>query len=275
MQIVDSQVHIWGADTPERPWLKRNQPHRLVPLGKDELLQDMAVAGVDRAVIVPPLWEGYRNDLALEATRTHPNRFAIMGRLNLDLPESRGRMATWRTQPGMLGLRISFRVPTLQPLLAEGRVNWLWSEAEKAAIPIAVLANPADVPHIDAVARRYSGLKLIICHLALPKGKKDEEAFYDLDKVLALAKHSNVAVKVSALPNYSTAPYPYRNLHLYLRRVYDIFGPRRMFWGSDLSRLSGTYRQCITMFTEEMPWLSSDDLSWIMGRGVCEWIGWC
>ena len=28
------------------------------------------------------------------------------------------------------------------------------------------------------------------------------------------------------------------------------------------------------MFTEEMPWLSADDQEWIMGRGVCEWIGW-
>ena len=47
-----------------------------------------------------------------------------------------------------------------------------------------------------------------------------------------------------------------------------------MFWGTDLSRLDCTYRQSITMFTEEMPWLSDDDKEWIMGRGVCEWIGW-
>jgi L-fuconolactonase len=28
------------------------------------------------------------------------------------------------------------------------------------------------------------------------------------------------------------------------------------------------------MFTEEMPWLKADDLESVMGRGVCEWIGW-
>jgi hypothetical protein len=28
------------------------------------------------------------------------------------------------------------------------------------------------------------------------------------------------------------------------------------------------------MFTEEMNWLTSQDLEWIMGRAVCEWIGW-
>jgi hypothetical protein len=28
------------------------------------------------------------------------------------------------------------------------------------------------------------------------------------------------------------------------------------------------------MYTEEIPWLTSEDKEWIMGRGVCEWIGW-
>ena len=25
---------------------------------------------------------------------------------------------------------------------------------------------------------------------------------------------------------------------------------------------------------EEIPWLTADDKEWIMGRGVCEWLGW-
>ena len=100
--------------------------------------------------------------------------------------------------------------------------------------------------------------------------KQDEEAFRDLDKLLAMARRPNVAVKASALPCYTTDPYPYRRLHPYIRRVYDAFGPQRMFWGSDMSRLPCTYRQAITMFTEEMPWFSTDDLDWIMGRGLSE-----
>ena len=49
MMIVDAQVHLWGADTPERPWPKReNKPHRPVPLGRDALLREMDAAGVRR-----------------------------------------------------------------------------------------------------------------------------------------------------------------------------------------------------------------------------------
>lgn len=67
MYIVDGQVHIWAASTPERPWPARHAPHRPVPYGKDDLLRDMDEAGVARAVLVPPSWEGERNDLVLEA----------------------------------------------------------------------------------------------------------------------------------------------------------------------------------------------------------------
>jgi L-fuconolactonase len=28
------------------------------------------------------------------------------------------------------------------------------------------------------------------------------------------------------------------------------------------------------MFTEEIPWFTAGDKEWIMGRGLCEWLGW-
>ena len=57
----------------------RRQPHRPVRRGKDELLREMDAAGVTGAVIVPPSWEGERNDLA-PAAAARPDRFAVMGR---------------------------------------------------------------------------------------------------------------------------------------------------------------------------------------------------
>jgi predicted TIM-barrel fold metal-dependent hydrolase len=69
MLIADSQVHIWGADTPERPWPagRAHQAQKPYPVTKDMLLKEMDAAGVSRVVIVPPSWEGERNDLGLEA----------------------------------------------------------------------------------------------------------------------------------------------------------------------------------------------------------------
>lgn len=274
MLIVDAQVHIWGANTPERPWPARLEAHRAVPIGKDELLREMDAAGVDSVIIVPPSWEGDRNDLALEAAQAHPDRFAVMGRFDPEAAGARERVAAWRTQPGMLGMRFTFHAPMLLPPLTEGRMDWLWAEAERHGIPVMVLISHALVHHIDRIAGRHPDLRLVMDHLALTRNTKDEDAFRDLDRLLALAKHPNVAVKTSALPCFTNDVYPYRRLHPWIQRVYDAFGPKRMFWGTDLSRLPCTYRQGITMFTEEIPWLSAEDKTWIMGRGVCEWLEW-
>ena len=58
MLIVDAQVHIWAANTPERPWPARHAPHRPMPFSQADLLREMDAAGVQRAVLVPPSWEG-------------------------------------------------------------------------------------------------------------------------------------------------------------------------------------------------------------------------
>jgi predicted TIM-barrel fold metal-dependent hydrolase len=84
---------------------RAQKPH---PVDRDMALAGMKEAGVDRAVIVPPSWEGERNDVALEAARLHPDRFAVMGRLALEKPESRPLVEGWRRQPGMLGMRFTF-----------------------------------------------------------------------------------------------------------------------------------------------------------------------
>ena len=271
MQITDAQVHIWGADTPERPWpaVGHGYAHRKTPLGQDELLREMDAAGVDRAVIVPPSWEGDRNDLALDAARQHPDRFAVMGRLPLH-PVDSSVLATWRRQPGMLGLR--FTAGRGGTWLTDGHAEWVWTGAQRHGVPVMISCSGL-LPFMDGIAERYPGLRFVIDHLALRRAQ-DDAAYADLPLLLALAKHPNVAAKMSATPSTSTQPYPYRNIHGYLQQVFEAFGPLRTFWGTDLTRLPCTYRQAVTMFTEEMPFLSRSDQEWVMGRALCAWLGW-
>jgi L-fuconolactonase len=274
MEIVDAQVHIWGANAPERPWPARAHAQRDTPVTAVEVIGWMDEAGVDRAVLVPPSWEGDRNDLALAAVAKYPDRFAIMGRLDPDSPGAHEKIARWNQQPGMLGLRFTFHTPVLLQPLLDGRFERVWGEAERHDVPIMLLIHAPHMHLIDAVAKAHPGLRIVIDHLGLVNGEKDATAFRDLDRLLALAKRANIAVKSSALPCYTDEPYPYPGLHGYIRRVFDAFGARRMFWGTDQTRSPVDYRRGIELFTRHLPWLRGDDLEWVMGRGVREWIGW-
>jgi L-fuconolactonase len=278
MEIVDAQVHIWELDRPDRPWPSGRfvPPWALKPFSKGQLLEEMDKAGVTRVFLVPPSWEGDRNDLALEAARLHPNRFAVVGRLPLDNPKSKGLLPRWKDNINALGLRFTFFIPQQKKWLHDGTADWLWAAAEDAKIPLMIYPTSDTLPLFGEIAARHPDLRITIDHLAIghEDWNRDDRAFEHLDMLLNLARYPNVAVKASGLPEYSTEEYPYRNLHKYVRAVVEEFSPKRVFWGTDLTRLPCTYSQAISMFTEEMPWLSADDKNWIMGRAICEWHGW-
>lgn len=266
MKIIDAQVHLWSSGRP-------NVRHRQTSVfTAEELLREMAEAGVDGAVIHPPSWDPAANEVAVEAVRQHPNRFSILGYFPLDRPESRALIDGWKNRPGMLGLRFALVLPEQQTWHADGTMDWLWPAAERAGLPVALLAWRF-LPVFRQIAERHPNLRLIIDHFGLVQGKQDDAAFANLEEVLSLAKLPNVAIKATGAPGYSTEPYPFRNIHDGLHRIFDAYGPERFFWGTDLTRMRN-YRQCVTMFTEELPWLSGRNLELVMGRALCEWISW-
>ena len=275
MLIIDSQVHIWAPETPEKPYATKNaaKPHRDVPLSAEELLREMDGAGVARCVLVPPTWEADRNDTALEAARRYPDRFAVMGRLSLTDPQSPGRLAAWKQQPHMLGVRMVFNRGQSADWLNDGTADWFWAAAERHDIPVMAMA-PNNVPKLGEIAERHPGLRLVIDHMGLNSDMRGQSLEPAMNNLLRLARLKNVAVKVSALPCYVDEPYPFPSLHPLVRRVVDAFGPERCFWGTDLSHLPCPYKQVVTLFTEEMRSLTKDELESIMGRALAQWLHW-
>ncbi len=272
MMIIDSQVHVWPADRPDRrlgPGVGDRKPY-----GYRELVADMDRAGVDRAILVPPSFDQDRNDYAIEAVRKHPDRFAIMGRAPLKTGAGKDLLAGWRKQPGMLGVRLTFHRDADRPWLTDGTADWFWAEAERHGIPVMVHA-PERLAEIGAIAARHPELTIIVDHMGFARATMDDKAEPAAERMIALARHPNICVKVSALPCFSTQPYPFENLRELLCRVIEAFGPRRSFWGSDITRVPATcsYREAVTHFTEELG-LSSGDLEWIMGRGLAECLRW-
>src|SRR5262245_34519795 len=103
MRIVDAQIHLWGSGLPS------NMAHRQVTsFTTEEAVGLMDGRGIDAAVIHPPGWDPGSIEMAFKAVRDFPGRFAILGALPLSSPDKRALVETWRSQPGMLGLRYGF-----------------------------------------------------------------------------------------------------------------------------------------------------------------------
>jgi predicted TIM-barrel fold metal-dependent hydrolase len=274
--IVDSQVHLWKAETPDWRWVRGVVPHLPEPFTIEKLLPMMDEAGVDRVVVVPPSWPGDRNDYGLEAAQRYPSRFGVMGRITLRNPQSAALVPKWKDQPGMLGFRLTFNTAATAPMLSDGTADWFWPAAEKAGLPVMFHA-PELGPQMARIAERHPRLTLIADHMGMTLlSVKAGRSANMIEHTLSLAKYPNVSVKLSAAPTHSFEDYPYRDINVHIRRVFDAFGPRRCHWGSDMTRAlaKATYRQRITHFTEALDFLSEEDKDWIMGRSILTRLNW-
>ena len=58
-------------------------------------------------------------------------------------------MATWKTQPNMLGIRMAFNAGKTRQWLEDGTADWFWEAAERYDVPVMAFA-----PAAGAQARR-------------------------------------------------------------------------------------------------------------------------
>ena len=271
--IVDAQAHLWTAETDDWKWVPGRKPQLPEPFTIDKLVPMMDEAGVDRAVIVPPSWPGDRNDYAIEAAKRYPDRFAVMGRIPIQDPKSADLLPRWKEQPGMKGLRLTFMREQAAML---DKADWIFPAAERAGLPIMFFA-PDNIPRFAPIAERHPGLPLIIDHMGLTIEIAQERRIRPaIDDVVTLARYPNVSVKLSSSPNFTLEPYPWRDMTEHLKRCFDAYGPRRCYWGTDLTNTlaKATYRQRITHFTEELKFLSEDDKDWVMGKAILARLNW-
>ena len=271
MNIIDAQIHLWQNGVPTH-----KPAHRQVPAyTAADAIAEMDGAGVTAAVVHPPSWQP-EIYLARDAARQYPDRFAVMGLLPLDQEHDRSLITEWRKQPGHLGFRCSFSGEGVRERLDDGSLDWIWADAEAAGVAMTTVA-PGWFGDIGRIAERFPGLHLTLDHLGGLGGStklKDAAAMTYIPEVLALAKVPNIGIKLTGAPGYAGDAYPFPAMQGFVRQLFDAFGPDRVFWGSDISKMPCSWRQCVTMFTEELPWLSEHDKKRVMGDALCDWWGW-
>ena len=270
MQIVDAQIHLWATGLPS------NKAHiQETSFTAKQAITLMDEAGVHAAIIHPPSWDPKSQELALAAVNDYPNRFAIMGTLPLNRAISEKEIPSWKNNV-VLGLRYTLLEEPHRSWIADGSLDWLWKIAEEEKIPISMLVTDSLV-ELQKIAERHPELRLTIDHLGGRGGNttlKDNDAMEHIPNLLKLAKYPNVAVKATGAPGYSGEAYPYPIMQGYLEQIYDAFGPHRIFWGTDITKMPCSWKDCITMFTEEARWLDENDRALVMGDAICAWWGW-
>jgi predicted TIM-barrel fold metal-dependent hydrolase len=157
--------------------------------------------------------------------------------------------------------------------LEDGAADQLWQAAEAGGTPLMVWM-PGRLPALASILDAHPVLRVVLDHLNLTMDAGAADAAHEIAELSKLARFPNLSVKASALPCAAVDGYPFRSVFPFVREAIESFGADRVFWGSDLNRLPCTYRQAVTMFTEEMPMLTDREVLLVMGDAFNSWLGW-
>ena len=248
--IIDSQVHAYERDRPERPWI--GTLHGPAEVTGDDMVAAMDAVGVDGALLISP-WSMYRYDASyvVDVYARHPRRFALIKPFDPQAEDLVNEFSAWAATPGVVGGRIMLAKEAAPPADDTG-LNRLLAAGAKHGLPINIHCWD-HLALFSELARRHPDTQLVIDHVGLRQPFEPPappEPFAAIDTVLALARYDNVAIKISGACTLSHQPFPYPDIWAPLGRIFDAFGFDRCMWGTDWTRAIEllTYEQGVEAF---------------------------
>jgi L-fuconolactonase len=237
----------------------------------------MDAVGVAGAVLVSP-FTMYRYDAsyALEVHQQHPGRFGLVKPVDPSDPAVTETITDWAATPGTVGIRLMLN-RGISPDPADPGIDRVLTAAMRHSLPVNLMCT-GRLEQAAQMAERHPNTQLVIDHLGLPQPQEPPapaQPFADLPKLLALAGHANVAVKISGACTLSHTPFPYPDIWEPLARIFDAFGLHRCLWGTDWTRAVKvlTYKEGVEAFrvTER---LSDSDRAALMGGTLARVYQW-
>ena len=269
--IFDTYAHVLSADIERYPHsMLRGGTRPPVPpmtFPVERLVEAMDAAGVDRACLVQrATLYGYDNSYALDSVAAWPERFRSVAVLDAEDPASPAtldRLVRWH---GLAGLRI------VAPKLDEHDVGWvaseqamaLWAAAADHALPVAVilyrLNNDAGRAAMLRVARRFTGLPIVLDHCGVPHASTPETrwaASQGLDYTIDPPPGFGVAEALGEFAELAHVHFKVTDINFerledagyaqadFVNRLAGFVGTERLIWGSDVGQSTAPYGEML------------------------------
>lgn len=242
MHIIDTHCHI-GL-------------HKYEPV--ETLLFHMQRAGVAQAVFIQYMGNT-DNAYLVETIAAYPGKFAAAMLVPAD--DDGHAIRAWAEQ-GIGGIRLAanFRGAGSDPLAH-------WRTANELGLVVSAPSSPASLISAEfaEVLGLFPDLSIVIEHLG---GARPGMAGEEFEPVLALAARDNLTIKLPGFGEFCHLPHPFRDVPRFADQVLEVFGPKRMMWGSDWPPVSSRegYDSSLSFPLDYFVDLSPDERAWIFGK---------
>jgi len=249
--IVDSHVHTGLT--------------KYVPV--EILVAQMEASGIDKAILVQYGGQ-FDNTYEQKVCQRFPGKFAPWGMVDTSRPDAAVRFTKSVEAHGMVG----YRVPATARA-ADDNPWAFWERIQELGVVVTLSGHRDQFAAKETadLIERHPGIKFRIEHLGQPRFDEDDP-YPQFQKVLQLSKFSNAYIAYSGLYGAGRHGYPYDDLVLLLKMIYDAFGPQRILWGSDFPPvcMHETVKMNLELFKAGFGFLTEADKAWILGKTALE-----
>ena len=229
--VVDAHVHYWRVGRGDYDWLTPD-----LPICRDVLPPEaaplFAAAGVDGIVLVQAAATAAETRFLLSLAETDRRVLGVVGWTDMLEADAPDRLAELACDKRLRGVR-----PMWQDIAED---DWLLRPEQDAAyravaelgLTFDALAQVRHLPHLPRLVERHPGLPMVIDHAAKPQiapGRLDVWR----TRMAAIAAFPHVHCKLSGLVTEAPPGTPYEAFIPCAETLLELFGPRRLIFGSD------------------------------------------
>lgn len=271
MITVDSHQHFWDPSRGDYGWLRRDMGSLYRVFSPTDLAAQLLACGVQGTVLVQAAPTEAETDYMVEMADNTPWVLGIVGWVDLGARDVSARIVQRRRHPKFVGIR-----PMLQDM---GDLTWLIDPAHARAfetlsrenLVFDALIRVTQAKHIVTLAERYPDLRIVVDHAAKPAIARKEQVHW-IEAMSALAGCRNVWCKYSGLLSEAQPGAGVEELRFYSDALLELFGPRRLLWGSDWPVLTtvSDYLAWFEMTRALLTALNSESLAHVMGKNAID-----
>jgi L-fucono-1,5-lactonase len=234
---VDAHQHYWDPRRGDYGWMPPDDPVLTRPYGPADLAPALAVAGIDRTVLVQAAATVAETDYLLAIAEATPSVGAVVGWIDFADGAHLRHLERLRRHPKFAGLRPMIQdIPDPDWMLRDD-VQWACAALADLDLTFDALGFPRHLAPFLTLLRRHPKLRVVIDHAMKPPirdhGAPAAAFAFWADGMKRLAGETGAFCKLSGLVTEAGADWRDEDLAPYAAVVLDAFGPARVMWGSD------------------------------------------
>lgn len=246
--IIDSHQHFWRKSQEDMNHGPGSRSYSYLPDQLEPILHEHSINKTIAVQASPSLEE---NEFLLQIAKTRKEVIGVVGWVELDDPKALQTLDMYKEDPLFIGIR-----PMIQDLpsewLLKSTVLHNLNKLADEGFPIDLQANLRHLPIIIEIFEKMPHLHCVIDHIAKPpidNGQMEPWASH----MRKIAEYPNIMCKISGLvPEKVGAIWTTKSILPYVEIVLDIFGPKRIMFGSDwpVCLKSASYSEVVQLFVD-------------------------